>query len=47
MALVPYRVAGAGADQRAEVRLLQLPGGVTLRLRQWKMTQAQPSTPLW
>lgn len=35
MALVPYRVAGAAADQRADVRLLQLPGGVTLRLHQW------------
>ncbi|GFR52498.1 hypothetical protein Agub_g15037 [Astrephomene gubernaculifera] len=35
MALVPYRVSGAAADQRASERLLQLPGGVTLRLLQW------------
>ncbi|PNG63008.1 Methyltransferase-like protein 21A, partial [Tetrabaena socialis] len=34
MAMVPYRVSGAGADQRADERLLLLPGGVQLRLRQ-------------
>ncbi|EFJ48471.1 hypothetical protein VOLCADRAFT_104649 [Volvox carteri f. nagariensis] len=35
MALVPYRVSGPAADQRATERLLQFPGGITLRLLQW------------
>ncbi|KXZ54852.1 hypothetical protein GPECTOR_4g924 [Gonium pectorale] len=34
MALVPYRISGAAADQRADERLLQLPNGITLRLMQ-------------
>ncbi|KAG2494446.1 hypothetical protein HYH03_007498 [Edaphochlamys debaryana] len=34
MALVPFRVSGAAADQSAQEWLVQLPGGITLRLQQ-------------
>ncbi len=47
MALVPYRVSGAAADQRSEWRVFQLPGGVTLRLRQRPADSgARRTTPL-
>ncbi|GLC41569.1 hypothetical protein PLESTB_000701000 [Pleodorina starrii] len=45
MALVPYRVSGPAADQRAAERLLQLPGGITLRLTQWPAASGAAAPP--
>ncbi|GLI67382.1 hypothetical protein VaNZ11_011563 [Volvox africanus] len=46
MALVPYRVSGPAADQRAAERVIQFPGGITLRLTQWPAHSGAAGTQL-